>query len=153
MEMIRPDSWRLIVIDNHYHLWMEFTKVEVVEMDSSTFHHFLQNGLGDVLFKLRDIEWVKGYRHGRLQQQFTPSYVMVVVTGGNGRLTLETEGHQLRKDAVYLCPPHATFGIDSESLEEIERKAGSLHWRDSYPIRRAAWNPLSYHTGPLAAGG
>ncbi|RNB83166.1 AraC family transcriptional regulator [Brevibacillus nitrificans] len=89
-------------------------------MDSSTFHHFLENGLGDVLFKLRDIEWVKGDRHGRLQQQFTPSYVMVVVTGGNGRLTLETEGHQLRKDAVYLCPPHATFGIDSESLEEIE---------------------------------
>lgn len=83
------------------------------------FREFTEHVMADVIFKLRDIAWVKGDEHERLRQQFTNAHILLVVTGGRGRLRLESVEHQLRQDAIYVCPPMSTFGIDMDSADDL----------------------------------
>lgn len=83
------------------------------------FQEFTEHVMADVIFKLRDIAWVKGDEHERLRQQFTNAHILLVVTGGRGRLRLENVEHQLRQDAIYVCPPMSTFGIDPDSVDDL----------------------------------
>ena len=84
------------------------------------FQEFTEHVMADVMFKLRDIAWIKGDEHERLRQQFTNSHILLIVTGGRGRLRLENVEHQLRQDAIYICPPMSTFGIDPDSVDELQ---------------------------------
>lgn len=81
---------------------------------------FAQKSMADVMFKLRDISWIKAEGHERLRQQFTQSHILLVVTGGRGRLRLEDKEYQLRQDAIYVCPPMLTFGIVPDSVDHLE---------------------------------
>lgn len=84
------------------------------------FQEFTEHVMADVMFKLRDIAWIKGDEHERLRQQFTNSHILLIVTSGRGRLRLENVEHQLRQDAIYICPPMSTFGIDPDSVDELQ---------------------------------
>ncbi|MCP1358136.1 ABC transporter substrate-binding protein [Aneurinibacillus migulanus] len=76
--------------------------------------------LDDVLFKLRDIELVKGDCDWRIEQQFTISYVLLVVINGQGRLSIGTHDYRLRPDTVYVCSPKQTFGSVVEQSDEMQ---------------------------------
>lgn len=82
-------------------------------------HDLLAQSLGDLLFKLREIEWVKGEGETRLPQQFTGSHVLIVATGGRGCLWLENHEYVLRQGAVFICPPSLTFGVESQEGLEL----------------------------------
>lgn len=83
---------------------------------------------------LLDIDLMKGGCEWRMEQRFTESYVLIVATLGQGRLSIGSQHYRLRQDAVYVCPPGETFGAAAESEDglglfllryELYRIAGS----------------------------
>ncbi|GED61035.1 AraC family transcriptional regulator [Brevibacillus formosus] len=112
---------------------------------------FTEKTMAETIFKLRDITWLKAQGHDRLRQQFTHSHILLVVTGGRGRLRLENEEYQLRQDAIYVCPPMLTFGIVPDSADHLEmymlrfdvfmetrdrhRRFQALREKDLFPFR------------------
>ena len=75
--------------------------------------------MDDLLIQLKDVESMKGDSAG-LTQQFTQSYALLVPLRGKGSLKLEDREYLLHTEAVYLCPPQSTFGIESEAPDELE---------------------------------
>lgn len=87
-----------------------------------------------LMVHLLDIDLMKGGCEWRMEQRFTESYVLIVATLGQGRLSVGSQHYRLRQDAVYVCPPGETFGAAAESEDglglfllryELYRIAGS----------------------------
>lgn len=88
-------------------------------------HESIKEGNADfsldgLLFKLRDIELIKGNGDWRSEQQFTTSHVLLAVISGQGRLTIGMHDYRLRPDTVYVCSPKQTFGTMVERTDEME---------------------------------
>ncbi|MED0670006.1 AraC family transcriptional regulator [Aneurinibacillus aneurinilyticus] len=88
-------------------------------------HESIKEGNADfsldgLLFKLRDIEFIKGNSDWRSEQQFTTSHVLLAVISGQGRLTIGMHDYRLRPDTVYVCSPKQTFGTVVERADEME---------------------------------
>ena len=77
------------------------------------------DSLDELFFKLRDIEYVNGDGHWRIEQQFTLSHVLIAVTNGRGRLTLGSDEFRLRPDAVYVCAAGEIFGAEADNPEGL----------------------------------
>jgi ABC-type Fe3+-hydroxamate transport system substrate-binding protein len=76
--------------------------------------------LDSLFFRLRDMEFVKGDGNWRTEQQFTVSYVLIVVTHGQGRLTLNSNEFRLRQDTAYVCAPGETYGAEAEKPDGLK---------------------------------
>lgn len=76
--------------------------------------------LDDCLVRLRDAKLVHCNRDGRIEPRFSGSPILFVVLSGQGFLTLGRHRYRLRRDAVYLCPPGHTFGMEGEPAEGVE---------------------------------
>ncbi|WP_255433393.1 AraC family transcriptional regulator [Brevibacillus sp. LEMMJ03] len=74
----------------------------------------------EFLFRLRDLERIKGDGDLRGEQQFTLSHVLLVVTKGRGTITMDHYDGRLRPNAVYVCPPGETFGVSADPSHGLD---------------------------------
>lgn len=79
----------------------------------------IQSSLDHSIVRLRGIQWLKVESGHKLEQQFSGSYILIVVSSGGGRLMLDHKKPQLQPDTAYLCPPRRTYGAmaSAEGLE------------------------------------
>lgn len=73
--------------------------------------------LGDLSFRLRSVEYIKGELGGGLRQQLTMSFVLIVAVRGSMRLIVDREPVELDRASIFLGVPGQTFGADEHSGE------------------------------------
>lgn len=67
--------------------------------------------IDQAIIKLRDVQWIKGERGMKLEQQFSASFVLIVICNGSGNLVLDHRERSLKVGTVYVCEPKHTYGI------------------------------------------
>ncbi|MCL6459603.1 MAG: AraC family transcriptional regulator [Gorillibacterium sp.] len=78
------------------------------------------NRLDSLTVCLQDIEKLKAGADGRLPQRLTLSYQLIVITQGEGLLTLDSKTCRIRAQEIYCCTPGQTFGIMERAEAELE---------------------------------
>lgn len=73
-----------------------------------------------VLFRLRDIEAFNGIPGWQEGQRLTHSYVLMIAANGRADLTLDHDDCRLGEDAVYICAPEQTYGLEAVKQEKLK---------------------------------
>ncbi|MCM3698940.1 AraC family transcriptional regulator [Paenibacillus macerans] len=73
--------------------------------------------LGDLSFRLRSVENVKGDTGSALRQQLAMSFVLILAVRGSVRLIVDQEPVELDRSSVFLGVPGQTFGAAERSGE------------------------------------
>lgn len=107
----------------------------------------------EFLFRLRDLECIKGDGNWRIGQQLAASHALFVVEKGRGRLMLGKDEYRLHQGAVYICPPGGTYGAEADDPGELKiflfkfdvfratdqgcERVQSMEREDSFPLKGA----------------
>ncbi|MED4959193.1 AraC family transcriptional regulator [Paenibacillus macerans] len=73
--------------------------------------------LGELSFRLRSVENVKGDTGSVLRQQLAMAFVLIVAVRGSVRLIIDQEPAELDRSSVFLAVPGQTFGAAERSGE------------------------------------
>lgn len=93
--------------DNHSHIKAEFVLISHTMKDEIGFED--QRIFSSLMMKLWNIEVLK--LKGMVEQQLTLQPALIVLLKGEASLRRADRSIRLKKDTVYLCPAHTTFGV------------------------------------------
>ncbi|MDQ0297932.1 ABC-type Fe3+-hydroxamate transport system substrate-binding protein [Salibacterium salarium] len=76
--------------------------------------------LENLVFRLRGVECITSKSDWKMEQQYTDSYILLVMVSGEGNLTMASKDYRLRPHTVYVCHPGETLGAESYSKHALE---------------------------------
>src|SRR4051812_48536184 len=71
------------------------------------------------MYRLRSVDYSRGFSSEQLKQQLVLSYSLIVVTSGVLQLILDHQHAELDRHSIYISMPDSTFGavVSSEGVE------------------------------------
>lgn len=78
--------------------------------------------LDGLLVNLRAVEIIKSAPalDGRMEIRYTDSHVLIILSNGEGCLSIGEQEYRMRQDVVYACHPGDTFGAHAGPGEELD---------------------------------